>query len=51
MRITHRNASNVSATVVLWLCRRNEWRERFTLTDTEDLLRYTLFVATATSAT
>ena len=47
MRITYRNSRDVSATAVLRLFRRNEWREWFTLADTEDLLRYALFITTA----
>ena len=37
----------MSASAILSLFRRNEWREWFTLQDTEDLLRYALFVASA----
>ena len=47
MKITYRTSKEVSASAILSLFRRNEWREWFTLRDTEDLLRYALFVASA----
>jgi GNAT superfamily N-acetyltransferase len=47
MKITYRTSKDVSASAILRLFRRNEWREWFTLRDTEDLLRYALYVASA----
>ena len=46
-KITYRTSKQVSARAVLALFRRNEWREWFTLEDTEDLLARALFVASA----
>jgi len=45
--IIYKTSKRVSAAAVLALFRRNEWREWFTLRDTEDLLRRALFVASA----
>ena len=47
MTITYRTSKEVSARAILSLFRRNEWREWFTPRDTEDLLRYALYVASA----
>ena len=47
MKITYRTSKQVSASAILSLFRRNEWREWFTLRDTEDLLRHALFAASA----
>ena len=47
MKITYRTSKQVSASAILSLFRRNEWREWLTLRDTEDLLQYALFVASA----
>ena len=46
-KIVYKTSKRVSATAALALFRRNEWREWFTLSDTEDLLRRALFVASA----
>ena len=47
MKITYRTSKDLSAGAILSLFRRNEWREWFTLRDTEDLLHYALYVASA----
>ena len=46
-KITYKTSKRVSAGAVLALFRRNEWREWFTLRDTQDLLDTALFVASA----
>jgi GNAT superfamily N-acetyltransferase len=46
-KITYKTSKQVSASAVLALFRRNEWREWFTLRDTQDLLHNALFVASA----
>jgi GNAT superfamily N-acetyltransferase len=47
VKITCKTSKRVSASAILALFRRNEWREWFTPGDTEDLLGYALFVASA----
>ena len=46
-KITYRTTKKVSTGAILALFRRNEWREWFTLSDTKDLLRRALLVASA----
>jgi len=46
-KITYKTSKQVSARAVLALFRRNEWREWFTLRDTQDLLDSALYVVSA----
>ena len=46
-KVTYKTTKEVSARAILALFCRNEWREWFTLRDTQDLLDIALFVATA----
>jgi GNAT superfamily N-acetyltransferase len=46
-QVTYKMTKAVPARAVLALFRRNEWREWFSLRDTQDLLDSALFVATA----
>lgn len=46
-RIIYKTSQQVSASAILALFRRNEWREWFTLRDAQDLLKHALYVASA----
>ena len=46
-KVTYKTTKGVSARAVLALFRRNEWREWFTVRDTQDLLGAALYVASA----
>ena len=47
MKITYKTSKKISATAILSLFRRNEWREWFAPKDADDLLRHAIFVASA----